>query len=68
VAGGDAACATSVDTASITINRPVVWDIHVANGEVPDTPAAQDIDTNWRKSMFVLDTDNTFIDGIDPTR
>jgi hypothetical protein len=34
---------------------------------VPDTPAAQDIDTNSEEvDAFVLDTDNTFIDGIDP--
>jgi hypothetical protein len=29
VLAGDAACATSVDTASVTTHRPVVWDIQV---------------------------------------
>jgi hypothetical protein len=33
---------TSVDTASLTTHRPVVWDIPVVNSDVPD--ALEDLD------------------------
>jgi hypothetical protein len=40
----DVARATSVDTASKTTHRAVVWDIHVGNSDVPDAPEDPDYD------------------------
>jgi hypothetical protein len=33
---GNNGCATSVDTASLTAHRPVVWDLRVVNSDVPN--------------------------------
>ncbi len=60
VFGADAACATSVDTASITTDRQVVWDIHVANGDVTDAPAAQDFDIRFSR-MHRLEEVDAFV-------
>ena len=38
VLAGDAACPTSVDTASKTTHRRVVWNTHIVNGDVPMHP------------------------------
>jgi hypothetical protein len=44
VLAGDATCATSADTASVTTHRPVVLDIRVVNSDVPDAPVDPDFD------------------------
>jgi hypothetical protein len=77
----DDACATSVDTASLTTHRPVVWDINVVNSDVPDALEDPDFDKYSGSSGFsrvqhleevntgIPDTDDMFfdrIDGIDP--
>jgi hypothetical protein len=78
VLAGDAACATSVDTASITTHRPVVWDIHVVNSDVPDAPVDPHFGKYFASSGFsrvhqlkevdaaTPDTDDMLFDGIDP--
>jgi hypothetical protein len=49
---GDVACATSLDTASMTTHRPVLWDIHVVNSDVPDALEDLDFDKYFAPSGF----------------
>jgi hypothetical protein len=74
---GDDACATSVDTASLTTHRPVVCDIHVVNSDVPDAPEDPIFNEDFTSFGFsrvqqleevstgIPDTDDMLFDGID---
>jgi hypothetical protein len=52
VLAGDAACATSVGTASVTTHHAFVLDIHVSNSDVPDAPADPDFDKYFASFGF----------------
>jgi hypothetical protein len=73
---GDAACATSADTASVITHRPILLDIRVVKSDVPDAPPDPDFDKSFTSSgffcvqqpeevdAFVLDTDDMFLHGM----
>jgi hypothetical protein len=63
VVGGDAACATSVDTASIT-TVPSFGISMLPMAESPIHPQLRILTPTGGSRCFVLYTDNTFIDGI----
>jgi hypothetical protein len=75
VLAGDATCATSADTASVTTHYPIFWYIRVVTSDIPDAPPDPDFAKYFVSSSIsrvhqleevdAFDTDDMIFDGID---